>query len=460
MTVVVCLPSGFPPLSSSPSSPSASLSSSSAPSGALNCRFKSDVSRPKCVCAKGGSAMMLATSSAPSLGPQDGTRSVVLCSAAASSFCSQAAPVVAGAAGGGKIHLYSTGRLLSSSSTISEGSRIRTSVHKGERRWEACQAKDTSRDLLTDPAEASRQRLTITRNGEEQEEVDLSGSQNGELAEETEVLSEEERVLKAETLASEEEKESPAAAAPAQEKGDGGFGNTAALGSIAAGLGLVILLGGFGAVGYLYKDALNEFLIQFSDFLEGYGPAGYGLFVLVYAGLELLAIPAIPLTMSAGLLFGAAIGTIIVSIAGTIAATGAFLISRYLARDRILALAKGNKKFMAIDKAIGDDGFRVVTLLRLSPLLPFSLGNYLYGLTSVKLGPYVLGSWLGMLPGSWAYVSAGALSRSFIIQSENEPIFSGSPEQWWTLGLGIAATVFAATYVTRLAKEALKDIDE
>ncbi|CAM6129491.1 unnamed protein product [Calypogeia fissa] len=471
MTVVVWLPSSFSPLSS-PSSPSASLSSSSAPSGALNCRFKSDVSRPKCVCEKGGSAMMLATSSAPSLGPQDGTRSVVLCSAAASSFCSQAAPVVAGAAGGGKIHLYSTGRLLSSSSTISgrrkgrngfgfgEGSRIRTSVHKGERRWKACQAKDTSRDVLTDPAEASRQRLTITRNGEEQEEVDLSGSQNGELAEETEVLSEDERVLKAETLASEVEKESPATAAPAEEKGDGGFGNTAALGSIAAGLGLLILLGGFGAVGYLYKDALNEFLIQFSDFLEGYGPAGYGLFVLVYAGLELLAIPAIPLTMSAGLLFGAAIGTIIVSIAGTIAATGAFLISRYLARDRILALAKGNKKFLAIDKAIGDDGFRVVTLLRLSPLLPFSLGNYLYGLTSVKLGPYVLGSWLGMLPGSWAYVSAGALSRSFIIQSENEPIFSGAPEQWWTLGLGIAATVFAATYVTRLAKEALKDIDE
>lgn len=74
-----------------------------------------------------------------------------------------------------------------------------------------------------------------------------------------------------------------------------------------------------------------------------------------------------------------------------LAATVAFLIARYLARDRILKLAKDNKKFLAIDKAIGEDGFRVVTLLRLSPLLPFSLGNYLYGLTSVQLGPYVLG---------------------------------------------------------------------
>lgn len=73
------------------------------------------------------------------------------------------------------------------------------------------------------------------------------------------------------------------------------------------------------------------------------------------------------------------------------AASAAFLIARYFARDRILKLVEGNKKFLAIDKAIGENGFRVVTLLRLSPLLPFSLGNYLYGLTSVKFVPYVLG---------------------------------------------------------------------
>ena len=161
-----------------------------------------------------------------------------------------------------------------------------------------------------------------------------------------------------------------------------------------------------------------------------------------YLLVQVLAIPAVPLTMSAGLIFGTLYGTILVSISGTVcshfveygfvwrsfeslcnhvflvcsrlnknlhhwqtqhiwnvanckllqlAATVAFLIARYLARDRILKLAKDNKKFLAIDKAIGEDGFRVVTLLRLSPLLPFSLGNYLYGLTSVQLGPYVLG---------------------------------------------------------------------
>ncbi|XP_010534954.1 PREDICTED: uncharacterized protein LOC104810374 [Tarenaya hassleriana] len=236
-------------------------------------------------------------------------------------------------------------------------------------------------------------------------------------------------------------------------------GDTAVKGTLLAGVLLVGVVGGFAGVGYVYKDQINFFLSQFSAFIEGYGPAGYALFVAVYAGLEILAIPAIPLTMSAGLLFGSFIGTIIVSISGTVAASVAFLIARYFARERILKLVEGNKKFLAIDKAIGENGFRVVTLLRLSPLLPFSLGNYLYGLTSVKFVPYVLGSWLGMLPGTWAYVSAGAFGRA-IIQEESDVGLPGGNGQLLTLGLGLLATALAATYVARLAKDAVKDIDE
>jgi uncharacterized membrane protein YdjX (TVP38/TMEM64 family) len=244
-------------------------------------------------------------------------------------------------------------------------------------------------------------------------------------------------------------------AAPAEESGVSGT----VKGTIVATLLLLACVGAFGALGFVYKEPINDLLTQFSDFLEGYGPAGYVLFVLAYAGLEVLAIPAVPLTMSAGLLFGTLYGTILVSIAGTLAATVAFLIARYFARDRILKLAQNNPKFLAIDKAIGADSFRVVTLLRLSPLLPFSLGNYLYGLTSVELVPYVLGSWLGMLPGTWAYVSAGAIGRAFIKQ-EADAVFPSGPESYWTLGIGLVATIFAASYVGKLAKNAMKDIEE
>ncbi|XP_062227805.1 uncharacterized protein LOC133926074 [Phragmites australis] len=243
-----------------------------------------------------------------------------------------------------------------------------------------------------------------------------------------------------------------------EEEEEGGGGAGAVTGTLLAGALLVGVVGGFGAAGYVYKDQINSFLTQFSGFIDGYGPAGYALFILVYAGLEVLAIPAIPLTMSAGLLFGSVTGTIVVSIGGTLAAAVAFLIARYFARERILKLVEGNKKFLAIDKAIGENGFKVVTLLRLSPLLPFSLGNYLYGLTSVNFLPYVLGSWLGMLPGSWAYVSAGAFGRA-IIQDDSE-IGLGGNGQLWTLVLGLLLTAIAAAYVTRLAKDAVKDIDE
>lgn len=112
---------------------------------------------------------------------------------------------------------------------------------------------------------------------------------------------------------------------------------------------------------------------------------GYVAYILVYAGLEIIAVPAIPLTMTAGALFGLAPGTVTVSIAATLGATVAFLISRFLLRERVMALAKDNKQFRAMDRAIQKDGFKVVTLLRLSPLLPFALSNYLYGLTSVNL---------------------------------------------------------------------------
>ncbi|KAK3229757.1 hypothetical protein Dsin_001638 [Dipteronia sinensis] len=200
-------------------------------------------------------------------------------------------------------------------------------------------------------------------------------------------------------------------------------------------------------IGWLESDTAMKGTLLAGVLLVGVvgnGPAGYALFVAVYAGLEVLAIPAIPLTMSAGLLFGSFIGTIIVSISGTVAASVAFLIARYFARERILKLVKGNKKFLAIDKAIGGKWLQGCNPSSSESFASIFTGELLYGLTSVKFVPYVLGSWLGMLPGTWAYVSAGAFGRAIIL---------------WTLGLGLLATALAAAYVTRLAKDAVKDIE-
>lgn len=95
--------------------------------------------------------------------------------------------------------------------------------------------------------------------------------------------------------------------------------------------GLAVLLGG----GYVFKDAIKQFLDFFIQAVDDWGVWGYVAYAAVYAGLEVLAVPAIPLTMTAGVIFGPLPGTVIVSVSGTVAATIAFLIARYAARDKV-----------------------------------------------------------------------------------------------------------------------------
>ncbi len=145
----------------------------------------------------------------------------------------------------------------------------------------------------------------------------------------------------------------------------------------------------------------------------------YGLyeFFAVYWLCEMLGVPALPLTMSAGALFGAAKGTALVSVAGITAAGSAFLVARYLMREKVEDMLAGNAKWESIDRALGANSFKVILLLRISPLLPFSLSNYMYGCTRLELLPYLIGSWLGMLPGTIGYVYAGALGQSVLSNS-------------------------------------------
>lgn len=213
--------------------------------------------------------------------------------------------------------------------------------------------------------------------------------------------------------------------------------------------GLALLIGG----GVVFKDQISAFIQLFISLVDDWGPLGFVAYGVVYAGLELLAVPAIPLTMTAGAIFGVVPGTVIVSIAATAACTAAFLIARYVARDRVAQYASAHPKFAAIDRAIGRDGFRVVVLLRLSPLLPLAASNYLYGLTSVGLWEYVAGSWLGMLPGTAAYVAAGKYGKQLL---EGGGALEGP--HWWQVGLALGVTALAVGYIGRLASKAMAEV--
>ena len=118
---------------------------------------------------------------------------------------------------------------------------------------------------------------------------------------------------------------------------------------------------------------VGEWLRDFQSWVAQRGIWGGVIYGIVYTVAVLLFVPGSVLTIGAGLVFGLLWGTVIVSLASTTAAALAFLIARYVARGRVEALAKRNQRFRAIDHAIREKGWRVVALLRLSPLVPFSV---------------------------------------------------------------------------------------
>jgi uncharacterized membrane protein YdjX (TVP38/TMEM64 family) len=196
---------------------------------------------------------------------------------------------------------------------------------------------------------------------------------------------------------------------------------------------------------------LQVWLEHVQDRVARMGALGAVVFVLVYVVASLLFVPGSVLTVGAGLVYGLGWGTLVASAASTATAAAAFLITRYLARDRVARLARRHEKFGAVDKAVREKGWRVVALLRLSPVVPFSLSNYLYGLTAIDFWPYLLASWLAMLPGTVLYVYLGAAGRAVAGGARKQ-----SPWAWVLLVAGLVATVVVTVVLTRAARNELE----
>jgi uncharacterized membrane protein YdjX (TVP38/TMEM64 family) len=193
------------------------------------------------------------------------------------------------------------------------------------------------------------------------------------------------------------------------------------------------------------QDALKAAL----DWIGKLGPRGPVIFVGIYVVATVLFIPGSVLTLGAGAVFGVVLGSVCVSISATLGATAAFLVGRYLARDAIARKIEQNEKFAAIDRAVADEGWKIVFLTRLSPVFPFTLLNYAFGLTRVKLSHYVLASWIGMMPGTVMYVYLGSLVN---VGAGHRQRTTG---EWAVYGVGLLATIAVTVFVTRLARKAL-----
>jgi uncharacterized membrane protein YdjX (TVP38/TMEM64 family) len=234
---------------------------------------------------------------------------------------------------------------------------------------------------------------------------------------------------------------SPDAGAPPR-RGQSGTRRLIALLVVAAALLVVARLLPAGA----WLAQLNGFFIRL-------GPWGVVLFVLVYALAAVLFVPGSPLTIGAGVIYGLGPGFAAVSAGSTLGAACAFLVARYLARDRVERWAGDHPRFRAIDEAVGRDGGTIVLLTRLSPVFPYNLLNYLYGVTRVPFPTYLLASWIGMMPGTLLFVYLGFAGRA-VAQAATGGA-ARSPAGYAVWGVGLIATIALTVHVTRLARRAL-----
>ncbi len=199
-----------------------------------------------------------------------------------------------------------------------------------------------------------------------------------------------------------------------------------------------------------WKWNLKDYLQQFVAWVQDKGTGGLVVYALVYIGACVLFIPGSILTLGAGFLFGVAKGTALVSISAAVGATLSFLAGRYLARDWVSARVAGNSKFKSIDDAVAREGWKIVGLTRLSPVFPFNLLNYGYGLTRVSLRDYFFATWIGTFPGTLLYVYLGSAAGSLASLGEQKT----SP---WVTWVGLGITLFVTIYITRVAKRALDE---
>lgn len=217
-----------------------------------------------------------------------------------------------------------------------------------------------------------------------------------------------------------------------------------------------LALGALALVGLIMLGRqVGAYLPQFALWVNSLGVWGPVVFIIGYIVAAVAFVPGSLLTLAAGAIWGIFPGVPYVFLAAVLGAAAAFLVARYVARAAIERRLAGNRRFAAIDQAVGIQGRKLVFLLRLSPVFPFNLLNYALGLTSVRFVDYVVAS-IGMLPGTFLYVYYGKLVGDLAALAGGAAVEKGMG-YYLVLALGLLATIIVTTLVTRTAQRALRE---
>ncbi len=221
---------------------------------------------------------------------------------------------------------------------------------------------------------------------------------------------------------------------------------------------LVVLILAVVVVGFLAArsgiDVRGE-TVRFIDLMRNQGDVGLLWLGFSYTPASLFFFPASLLTLVGGFAFGVPKTLVAVSLGSTFGATVAFYAGRTLLRRFIEQKIAGDARFRSLDQAVAEQGFKIVLLTRLSPVLPFNVLNYAFGLTRVRPRDFILASWIGMFPGTMLYVSIGSAAKNLadILAGRTE----GGLGQKVLFGVGLLATLAVTVVLSRIAKKALSD---
>ncbi len=213
----------------------------------------------------------------------------------------------------------------------------------------------------------------------------------------------------------------------------------------------IVAVVAFVALGRQFGGRLEEF----AAWVDGLGALGPLVFIAGYVAATVAFIPGSALTLAAGAIFGLAEGIVYVFVAATVGSSLAFLLARFVAREAVAQRVAADARFAAIDRAVGREGFRIVVLLRLSPVFPFNMLNYGLGLTNVRFVDYVAAA-VGMLPGTVLYTYFGFLAGD-VARLAGDAAPDRGAAYYAVVVVGLLATVAVTTLITRTARRAIRE---
>jgi uncharacterized membrane protein YdjX (TVP38/TMEM64 family) len=202
---------------------------------------------------------------------------------------------------------------------------------------------------------------------------------------------------------------------------------------------------------------VREYTAILADSLVKAGLLGALLYGLAYTPAALLFVPGALLTVGAGFAYGPWWGALLAVPFNAIGSVVVFFLSRTLLRKHVEKWLRPSKRLLALDKILGRYGAKAVVLLRLSPVTPFSILNFAFGLTPIRPRDYLWACALGGIPGCLFYAQIGALlTRATDLQ--NQSLFSQGKAGTILLIVGSATTLVAVVWLGRLARRAIEQV--